>query len=348
MPESFNAQYALPYERHSATPTRTYEAAARAQLQVGGAIEDDQTVLEIGSGTGNSSIIFARSNPNLRRFICVEPSGFIYLAAHKLGKKGGVAPESEDSEYNISLDYIEEQRKKALSVASKIHLVRAKVPGLPFPSETFDRAYLNQVVHWLAFPNETSAADYKHLERGLTDIAQTLKPGGRVLFDSNGHIFNFGENQYKGRNLNDIHYVYHPLYRAFDENFFNYASKMGFSVEQDPQKPADRLRFIFNMDRLRRSFENAGLTVVPNPQGEEYTLTPIRFPASRIAASLKDTVKMHHFRHPGLIDLLDAERDRIIEEVLEQTVKNNPEAGSDDYYETLVTFMAVKTIQLSF
>lgn len=341
MSESFNEQYALPYERMSATPIRMYEKAASALLAVDGGIRDGETVLEVGSGTANSSIIFATSNPNLRRLICVEPSPFINTAAYKLGQRES-GFETTDPKFNTALAYIEQQRVRAEPVAGKITLIKARSPFLPFQSGVFDRAYFSQSLHWLAFPNEESPADFEYLTKGLADVSSVLKPGGRILFDSNGHIFDFGDDKFEGRSLKDIHYVNHPLYQTFDRNFDEHIARMGYQIEQSAENPPDRLRLIFNLPKLQEIFNKARLEIIPNQYGQMYLLTPVPFSAARIADSLKDSAMMHHFRHPGLIDLSDEEKNAIVEEVLQKTLFENPEAGSDDYFETLISFVAQK------
>ncbi len=337
MPESFNDQYARSYERHSARLIRPYQTAIDALLIVDGGIRPNESVVDIGSGTLNSTIYLARSAPLAQRIVGLEPSGMIRLANYKLGR--GPNPFSDPQlGFESAVEYIEEQKKHGEKLSSKIDLVQGRVPEIPFGSGTFDRAYMCQVIHWLAFPDESSPADFDYLARGLRGVADILKPNGKLLFDSNGHIFNY-EGLPDGEAVNKRHYVNHPLYQAFDNNFNEFVTKEGYKIEETEEKTPDRLRFLFNIDKIQGVLSTSGFELVNGLNGNNHLITYMEFPARRIAASILDTARMHHFRHKGLNELPDQERDRIVSDVMDITLKTIPDDDMQ-YRETFISFAA--------
>lgn len=339
MAEIFNSQYALQYDGYSASPPRTYEIGAKALVGIDGGIGDGDLVVEIGSGTGNSSIILATSNPNLRRLICIEPSDFISLAAHKFGKRELSLP--NDLPEGIR-SYIEQQQQRALQISGKIDLVRGRMPSLPIGSSIADRVYCASSFHWFAFRGQLSPQpDFDHLNSSVAEIARILRGDGRFLFDSNGHILNFGDEEVNGKRINDVHFTKHPLWEKFNSNFYDVLSRMGFQVKDETQTP-DRLQQIFNLTMLEDILNKNGLYLIPNLEGGQYLLTLIPYDRERLINSARSGAKMNKFSTTELTGLSEREKGDMVEQALQQAIEENPKAFDDDYYETFITFVAQK------
>jgi ubiquinone/menaquinone biosynthesis C-methylase UbiE len=285
MSEVFNDQYAFQYDAYSATAPKMYEIAANALLQVDEGIQDGDRVVEVGSGTGNSSIILARSNPELRNLICIEPGGFIHLAAFKLGQRSITLPQ-DGSVPDIALAYIEEQKAKALEIKDKVHLVSGRVPQLPLATDSADRIYCPESFHWFSFKDEVSPANYQHLSAGVADIARVLHPGGKLIFDSNGHIFDFKDAKLEGRDINDMHYTNHPLYRRFYQSFDRYITSLGITPTQNQTE--HRLRHIFNQDLLEQILKSNGFQRSLTQDGDPYLLTLVPVQEKKILESARE------------------------------------------------------------
>lgn len=339
MSEIFNNQFALQYDGFSAAPPRAYEIGSRALVKVDGGIKAGELVVEIGSGTGNSSIILAISNPHLRRLICIEPSDFINLAAYKLGKTDIELPDEIPTQ---TRQYIEEQREKALPIVGKVDLVRGRMPELSIATGVVDRVYAASSFHWLSFRDQSSPVDFEHLKASVAEIARVLKAGGRFLFDSNGHILNFGDEEANNRRINDMHFTKHPLWEKFNSSFYEVLSQRGFEIGDITQTP-DRLQQIFNLPILEDILRENDLQLIPNSAGGQYLLTLIPYDKERLINSARSGAKMNKFSTPQLKGLSEKEKGDIVEQALQQAIEKNPVAFDGDYYETFVTFVAQKT-----
>lgn len=338
MPEVFTNEYAYQYENFSAKHPRTYEVAAQALLKTDGGIKDGEFVVEIGSGTGNSSLVFVSSNPNLAKLVCIEPSDFVNLAAYKLGKKELVLP--TDLAYSQAIEYIEEQRRKTLNISGKVRLVKGRSPQLPIRTDTVDRVYCSQSFHWFAFQDEVSKANFDYLSDAVREIARILRPGGRLLFDSNGHIYNFGREEIGGRRINDIHFTRHPLWFRFNDNFNEYVVSSGFRVSGEQK--GDRLHQIFDFALLKRILRANDLHLISTSNGQPYLLTLVPMKREKIIDSARDGAKMIKFNHPTLKELPEDQKDEIIAKVLKITLDENPRIFEEDFYETFASFVAEK------
>ncbi len=122
-------------------------------LAAGGRALSEQTVLDLGCGTGN------------------------YLAA--------LAPRVGEL---VGLEYSEGMLGRAQGKADRLdnaRLVRGSAFSLPFDPQRFDAVMLNQVVHHFDDPASGSqpGAGFPMLATSLREILRVLRPGGAVLLN---------------------------------------------------------------------------------------------------------------------------------------------------------------------
>jgi SAM-dependent methyltransferase len=330
MSEIFSAAYAVQYDYYSSLPPKPYDRAAQALVEVDGGIRDGETIVEIGSGTGNSTIVLGHSNPQLARLICVEPSaGFLDLAKYKFGFTEAQLP---DNTPLGARDFIERQRQAALGIREKVTLLQGASYNIPLVDDVADRVYCPQSFHWFAFPDQKSDPDFKFLHNSLFEISRVLKSHGRLLFDSNGHIFDFQGTTLNGRDLNEMHLENHPIYRIFRENFSSLVSS------DTTEAPKDRLHHIFNMGSLTIALEQGGFEPIQVNNEDCYKLTTVPYDRDSIITITRYGAKMTYFSKPGLLELPETEKDALVEEALRKTLIENEGMFEKDYYEVFIDF----------
>jgi len=114
-----------------------------------------ERILDVGCGTGTLAMVAKRR---------VGPSGAVY----------GVDPSPE---------MIARAKKKAAQAELAVAFANEIIESLPFPDAEFDAAFLTLMIHHLPQPVR---------EKGIREIARTLKPAGRLL------IAEIGQKQRQG------------------------------------------------------------------------------------------------------------------------------------------------------
>lgn len=343
MPEVFRDQFALQYEAFSSRLPRPYEHVARALARVD-AVRDGELGLEVGSGTGNSTIVLLENLPQLRRLVCIDPSkgtfqGALKLAEYKFGERDLIFPDDSPPE---ALSYIEEQRKRAMPYKDKVTLLEGDAHNLgALANGMFDRVYAPESFHWFAIETPNSKPDLGLLSESVAEIAKALKPGGKFIFDSNGHLFRFGDREINGRKLDDMHFTKHPFRDGFNRAFSTVASEAGFDIPVGGQEPSP-LHYMFDQDKIRDVLEQNGLKIIPAPDQRDYSLRLLHMSLDSMIRASVTSAKMGHFKKPDLVDLPEVEKDRWITKAIELAVDEN-RGSSYRYYETYTLYVAQKT-----
>lgn len=337
MPEIFNAEYALLYDLYSSRSPRAYEYAVQSLIQSDEGIQKGNVVIEVGCGTGNSTKALVTSNPNLKHLYVIEPSiGFLKLANYKFGKEEFQYPDNVPQE---AKEYIEAQRQEAMEYSSKVSLLNGKSQDIPIPSAIADRLYCCESFHWFAFPSETASADVDFLGKSLKEIHRVLKPTGRLLFDSNGHLFDFDDHQIDGRSVNAMHFTNHPIFQQFEEHFVRIS---GSIANINVAKERDKLHFMFNLPTIEKVLKENGFDPRNFNKGYPFPITLLPYSNEDIIRSTIHGAKMSYFNHPEMAALSDEKRNHLIDQALQLTLEDENNLFAKTYYETFICFTADK------
>lgn len=331
------------YEAFSGKPPRPYELVARTLARLDPVNQNEQA-LEIGCGPANSTIVLLETLPQLRRLICVDPSrgtfeGALELAKYKFGNAKLTPP--EDPELAAALAYVEEMRQRAEPFRNKTTFIEGEAGSLPFRAETFDRAICSESLHWLAIKNLTAKPDFDLLLRGTAEISRVLRSNGKLLFNSNGHLFRFGEEKIEGRSIDDMHFTQHPFRREFNKAFAEIAAAEGLNIPVTTEEPSP-LHYMFDLKKIKDVLAKSGFRLLPAPDGKDYHFRRIPYRLEDIIKGAVASAKMGHFRQEGLADLPDGEKDRMIEQAKKNALDTLNGAPKNDIYETFVFFAAQK------
>ncbi|GEM_PF-4895158 len=343
MAEVFNESFALQYDAFSGGIPRTFEFAAGNLAKICPDIKPGEKGLEVGSGTGNSAIVLKEKLPQLEQLTGIEPSKeMLQLALYKFGKIALSFPEQSQlppDMYQDALDYIKEQQERARPFRDKVSFIEASGHSIPIATRSIDRVYYTESFHWLAI-NKSNQVDFNLLSEAIAEIRRILKPGGKLLFDSNGHLFKFGNEEMEGRKIDDIHFTKHPFRARFNEAFSRIASDAGFDVPVSNQEVSP-LHYMFDQQKICSALEQNGFRLMPASEGKDYVFKPLPFTLSDLTRASVTSAKMGHFRKPELAELPEAEKNRWITESIQNALRKTPE-DSGSYYETFVFFAAQK------
>lgn len=321
--EIFTLEYALEYERYSATPQSTYEPAVAVLAGLAGGIKDGEVVGEAGAGTGNSTIVLGESNPWFGRLLAFEPSGMSEIAQYKFGKSTtlpippGVIVDEE------VIRFIERQKDRTEEFRHKVELFPNRAEYLPLPDEELDRLFACQVMHWLAFSDDDEQGEHpEYVAISLKEFSRVLKPRGHLLFDTSGHQFDFGEKLVEGKLIKKQHLLSHPFYLEFLGNFETELARRGYAnLPINPNK-IGKFNNVFDQEMLIGYLENAGFKTLSPESPEEGVYVLTQFPIDRddFKARIKAGAQMNLFNQGPVTALPGQEKVQIIEEVLRRTV----------------------------
>ncbi len=317
---TFTESYVIPYEQAS-SDTRAYErtAASLAGLLKNRINDNPIMAAEIGSGTGNSSIVFLEALANIQFLYCIEPGDFIRSAQTKFVSRKRKPDPSV-------LIYIKEMESRAEKYGEKIHLIQAVGEKIPMKPESMDAVFCCQSFHWL------------EPEKALTEIYRILKPGGYFLLDESGYQIDLGQQ------TNDIHVTKHPLFKAFQTSLNQLLVDGGFILETTPQNPG----YLFTVKKVCDLVERFGFRAVPTIDNRPYQLTKVPYSLKQVKSVIYNGVRMRiaGMKTAGqlLKDVTPEELEEIIQKAMEITEENNQETTQteDQYSETLAGFIFQK------
>lgn len=343
MAEVFNESFALYYEAFSGGRPRTFEYVAGEMTKIGPQVRKGERVVEVGSGTGNSAIVLLRHLPDIGQLIGIDPStGMLQLARYKFGQVNltfqpvaGMPSET----FTEALTYIEKQKEKARPFRDKVTFFEASAHSMPITTATADRVYCPESFHWLALP-QPNRVDFSFLAKGVAEINRVLIPEGKLLLDSNGHLFRFGEEKIDGQKIDDVHFTKHPFRTRFNEAFAEIAVQSGYNIPIEGQEPSP-IHYMFDAQKISVVLEQDGFRLLPAPDGKNYHFRPLHFTLKDIIRATTTSALMGHFRKPELENLPIEEKSRWISEAIKDALKKTPE-DSGSYYETFVLFVAQK------
>lgn len=342
--DKFDLRYALlEYETVSAKHPRPYQLAAQNLIKAGGPPQKGDTVVDLGCGTGNSTIEFLDNFPQLGRIIGVDISrDFLTVAGYKCGLVHSPDP---DNKLKVSIPpetihYLEEQKIRALPHRPKTSFVNARSQYLPFQDNTVDRIYGVQSLHWLVFAdNDLTGIDRNYLDVSLSEISRVLKPGGRYIFDTSGEQFDFEDDQLDGTKINDLYLMCHPFHLAFLSKFNTVVSKSGFGEEAlIKTDKMDKYHHILTWHFIEEKMAKFGLRVIPLDKERPYQITFIWYDSESFIATIEGGARMRCFNLPPLNTLSSEGKDKIINQTMEQLLAESADLASQPAADILVTF----------
>lgn len=316
----FNRNYTERYETESGR-SHIYEIAARALAKRLTNINGDLTeILEVGSGTGNSTAVLLERIPNLERIFAVEPSNFIETANDKLYGEGSFCLNIKNK---AALHYVREMSLRLQPYREKVFLIKANGHGLPLKNDLVDAIVMNQVFHWL------------NPEMALPEFHRVLKPGGLLAFDTSGSFFDFGQSL-DGQKMNNMHVARHPFFITFHEQIRKILKDNG----EDLPEP-EKQQYMFSEKKLKEIMNANGFVPAPNIKGESYTTTILPNDINDVYAITRNGAKMEIARQmPGF-----RQNSKFINSVILQAMEYTEEIWQrtgDDSVKcagTLVTFV---------
>ncbi|GEM_PF-6266314 len=238
----------------------SYVMSAETQAELA-KIQDGNVVLEIGCGSGNSTLpIVQRCFPH-GRVVAVDRSDIATIAGRKFGQVKDNSWNGRTSGIPVRpevLAGVESVRDKTARMHGSVIVARAKAQELPLPSKTVDAAVMVQAFHWLAYEDDDTKGDKpSYVGVSLKEIHRVLKPGSPFVFDTAGGHLDFGDMRINGARLNSLHFIHHPVQIAFAKKLNTVFAENGFTARVDPLRPNKYYR-IFPVETIHQLLKDAG------------------------------------------------------------------------------------------
>lgn len=334
----FTDRYAFDYEAVSAVHPRTWEIGSKRLVELLPPQNGD-TVLEIGAGTGNSTIEIASANSEIGKLIAFEFSrGFAKLSWYKFGLQDMDLPADLDSGARA---YIEEVKERAAHTGVHVNFGLARAELLAIRGECVDKIYMSQVIHWLAFADDdVFGENVDHLNRSISEFHRVLKNGGQIVFDTSAHQTDLEDHQLNGVRLKDTHVFSHPFYQAFVATFNELMQKNGFDYRVRPNKMG-KYHNIFTIDSLLARFATFGFEP-QDIEGRKFGFTVIPMNRDRLMGNILQEERMKLLTDPGLGFISESEKDRLFNNAFDQTMTDHYDLADIPVNEVRINFLLKK------
>lgn len=347
-PEDLNfvAQFVTSYEAHSAASHRPYEVSAQHIVESDANFEPGSVIVEVGCGTGNSTIVFGELRPTASKIIAIDRSkDFLRWAGYKFARHK-LDLEVSAGLPDIVTNYFQEMRGRASLVRPSVEFMEARAQQMTaLPSGTADRVYASHSLHWFTFADDDEPGlDRDYLSEALNEISRILKSGGRFMFNSSGLQFDFGSVNYEGRPLNSYHVMNHPFHLAFASNLrqlLENAELLGESPREFEK--LDKYHGIFDIEFLKNKLVQSGLEMEDLEVDAPFRLWLRYKSPDEIIDWIKNGGNMRYFNYPPLTQVDIPMRIELIDNALQLTLAQSPDLLLESGAETIATFSSIKT-----
>lgn len=340
----FNSSYLIEYEKNSSGPKKPYERNAETLVKLAGDIKNYENILEIGCGTGNSTIVILESNPNVENMVALEPStAFLEVARYKFGQVQKISA-FDRNQNTLIKTFIEYQRSRGKQLSERVNFVQARADGgrLPLRDNSFDIIFASSVMHWLAFESIDSVSS-EYIGKAFTDFSRILKPNGRLIFDSSGLQFNFAEDTFNGRAINSFNWLNHSFHLRFLENLNSIL--MNKNLIPKPYTDFsnfDKTYHIFDLNFLISLSSKNGLHILPQSNERPYNLVVDPYDFESVKERVISGARMRYFNSAELKNLPDQIKNLLINQASQLTLDSYDSSQAEDAASTTAAFVFVK------
>ncbi|MBT4824933.1 class I SAM-dependent methyltransferase [Candidatus Woesearchaeota archaeon] len=294
--DKFGLKWALEdYDQKFSFGSNAYKISAELALLIE-PVKKGDLIMDVGSGTGISTVAIYDSIQDRANVICVEPAEAIKVAMHKFGHKNlfesdSVNPEEIRKQLGIELS---EEYLQLLQKTKERMVMRAEtttffnVPAQEISdlvgsghisAGSVDKIFCFSSFHWLANNEEKGITSPEYLVNSLKGFFNALKPGGILVFNESGLQYDFGDacveatgKQYANTPINNIHMLQHEFHKRFLSELNDVLLERGFSDAAliDPDGRVDNYHFLFNKDLLQEIFSENGFKFNRLEQSSKY------------------------------------------------------------------------------
>jgi len=283
--DKFGLKWALEdYDQKFSESNNDYKASAEVVLSIN-PTEKKDIVMDIGSGTGISTIPMFDLNPTIESMTCIEPAEAIRVAKHKFSHEtlfdsddSGIIEEKLGVKLNPDyITHLKETRNRMYRFKDKIKFINEPAQKLSelidnnaIEASSADKIYCFSSFHWLANNEESGRTSPGFVSNSLKGFYKALKPNGVLVFNESGLQFNYGMEtvdinggRYKGMLANDVHMLQQEFHKRFIDNLNNIFKEKGFSDKaiMDTGGKIDSYHFLFDMYSLTKILSENGFRI---------------------------------------------------------------------------------------
>lgn len=292
--DKFGLQWALEeYDQNFSVANNNYKASANLALWLE-PIKNGETVMDIGSGTGISTVAMVDSNPDFGRILCLEPAEAIRVAKHKFGRETLFEtdnPKKIKAELGVDLSkayihLLKATRQRMQNFSGRVDFINSPAQELSdlinrgaIKSGSVDAIYCLSSFHWLANNEAAGKTSPGFVAKSLKGFYDALNYGKILVFNESGLQFNFGMKrvgpegkEYRDMLINDIHPLQQDFHKRFIENLNEVFGENECSEDAliDPNGKIDAYHFLFDEYSLSKILKENGFGFINLGERKRY------------------------------------------------------------------------------
>lgn len=325
----FSVKYALlDYEQFWLPGETYYEPSAQIQSRLADGIKKGEVVVDLGCGTGNSTAVLIKSNPDFGKMFAIDPNHeFLRLAQYKFGKISEEEWMTQIKDLLVDprvLTNVGKVKNEMISISNRVEVIRSRGDQIPLAPNSIDRIHCIQSLHWMAFADADTEGNIGYLSHALTRMRQVLKPGGLLIFDTGGYQYDFGEKTFRGKPINDLHWSRTPFYSSFVDNFNAVLNKRGI------QGRPDKFYQMFSFDLIKKLLVENGFES-QLIEGQKYKFDSQPRDEENVLKLIMGGSPMRQFTTKELADLPYETKMAMINEALSATAEELLQPSTETY-----------------